>query len=200
MEPIKCFWMEETGSVQRYLRQYHSSCPAPWRFLKGMLAYDIVSHQPNTTISLDSYNNQEGIPHELWPSTCDCGHVFDKRDERDIFPDRIYRRTDSGETLSLRDAPVGAMWNAWWFPKCWQGADGISLHVMCPGQHEWCVDARCSNCTLPEDSIHKCWTRQGTPPDVDVSKAYGPTCSAGGGSIQTKDWHGFLRHGCLIDA
>lgn len=71
------------------------------------------------------------------------------------------------------------------------------LAVVTPDGHWWDVDSRAKNCTLPNDKTHRCWVRHGEPPNVTVDKA-GATCSAGAGSIQTPDWHGFLRDGQLV--
>jgi hypothetical protein len=54
------------------------------------------------------------------------------------------------------------------------------------------IDGRASNCTMPNDNVHQCWTRQGEPPLIQVGKQFGKTCGAGGGSIQTPGYHGFL--------
>lgn len=72
------------------------------------------------------------------------------------------------------------------------------LTVVCPDGHWWTIDSRASNCGSPEDKVHRCWVRHGEPPNITVDKA-GVTCSAGSGSIQTPDWHGFLRNGQLVD-
>jgi hypothetical protein len=78
------------------------------------------------------------------------------------------------------------------------GPDGQCLIVRLPGNHDWMIDNRCNNCTLPDDNVHKCWVRHGRPEDgtLHVDKD-GVTCSAGGGSIDTGKWHGFLRNGYL---
>ncbi len=81
-------------------------------------------------------------------------------------------------------------------------ADGPQLIVMCPskadgtGRMKWNVDSRASNCSMPYDYEHRCWVRTGEPPNVTAGKD-GPTCSAGAGSIQAHEWHGFLLNGEL---
>ena len=91
-------------------------------------------------------------------------------------------------------------------PPEWQGlprrsqshlfASGPQLTVVCPNGHEWNIDSRASNCTMPYDYEHRCWVRHGEPPDIHVDKQ-GHTCAAGAGSIQAADYHGFLHHGTL---
>jgi hypothetical protein len=76
----------------------------------------------------------------------------------------------------------------------WHGPDGKFLIAVCPGGHHWHIDGKASNCTKPSDEVHKCWIRHGEPPNLTVDKN-GDTCAAGAGSIQTPNWHGFLRNG-----
>ena len=73
------------------------------------------------------------------------------------------------------------------------------LKVILPNGHEWDVDGRASNCTKPDDRLHRCWVRHGdplNPSTLHVDKA-GNTCNAGAGSILSGDYHGFLHHGML---
>lgn len=196
---IRCFWCEETDRVQRYLRRYHADCSAPWRWLNGMVEFDQAVRPPRT------YHDATDRPHDLvprddprWPRQCDCGRVFQGLDSWQVFTERIYRRADTGAELVLRPAPEGAMWDAWWSPDCYKGADGRSLMVMCPGGHEWMIDSKASNCTMKDDWTHRCWVRHGEPPNITVDKN-GITCAAGAGSILTANWHGFLRAGELVE-
>lgn len=101
------------------------------------------------------------------------------------------------------EAPVGAMWYACWLPPKWTWNNETGPHLMVrvpngPLQlRDWDIDARASNCGLPEDKLHRCWVRHGEPPNVHVDKA-GVTCNAGAGSISMPQWHGFLDHGLLV--
>ena len=92
------------------------------------------------------------------------------------------------------------MYFATWFdflPKEQLGPDGKYLIVKLPNGSIWTVDGRASNCTMSEDTKHKCWVRHGVPPNITVDKN-GLTCAAGAGSILAGGWHGFLRNGELI--
>ena len=82
------------------------------------------------------------------------------------------------------------------WPAGWTNCDGRHLVGVLPNGHEWDVDSRATNCTLPDDTTHRCWVRDGEPPNVTAGKA-GHTCTAGAGSIQSGDYHGFLRDGIL---
>jgi hypothetical protein len=77
--------------------------------------------------------------------------------------------------------------------------DGRVLACVCPDGHHWTIDARASNCTMPDDDGHWCWVRHGRPEDgtLHVDKE-GVTCAEGAGSIQTSQWHGFLHNGQLV--
>lgn len=112
-----------------------------------------------------------------------------------IQHDSLWRRTDTGEEKTLRDFEPGAMWFADWLNDWHCGPDGRCLVVKTPGG-DWVVDSRASNCGLPDDNEHKCWIRHGEAPNITVDKN-GKTCTAGAGSIQCRNYHGFLRNGFL---
>lgn len=139
----------------------------------------------------------------------------------------MWKRLDNGEPVDIRNAPAGAMWDADWYHAVneWCGPDVKALIVRVPNG-EWHIDGRASNCDMTcrhcgviyskhkgtdgdgkriegcdnfEDATpHKCWVRHGVPPEITVDKN-GVTCGAGGGSIQTKEYHGFLRNGYLVN-
>jgi hypothetical protein len=114
--------------------------------------------------------------------------------------DPLYKRSDTGEEITLHEAPVGAIWeNTWYYGdealKPWLGADGKSFTVRTPGG-DWHIDGRANNCTKIDDDTHKCWCRHGEAPNFTVNKV-GNTCSAGAGSIMKGNYHGFLINGEL---
>lgn len=169
---------------------------------------------------------------ERWPTKCDhCGKVAppqtvlrrccthkDCTAMRPVVMRQIFRRTlyqtQVGDKMVVRDEmEPGDMYYADWF-SCvpepggchhgWSNCDGKHLIVILPSPHHhpWDVDGRASNCTLKDDTTHRCWVRHGDPRTeaVHVDKAVpghlsGTTCSAGAGSIQADGWHGFLHHG-----
>jgi len=197
----QCFVIEETKQAPRYLRRYHSSavkCNGSSGYHDAMVLLDTVD------VVLDGKGNRRTPmdgepPHEAWagwPSHCDCGYEFQPDDEWQLFADRMYRRADTGELTTIRDAEPGAMWRVYWFEsdpyRC--GADGQSWCVRCPGGGDWMIDGRASNCcgapgVTAQAPPHKCWTRSGTAPRFTVSP-----------SIQTFNWHGWLRDGQLVVA
>ena len=215
-QPIKCFFLEPTDRIQRYLRRYSHyvddtlKCGGTKSYHEAMIPYDVVA-TPSEEIIRDYSLDIHGVI-SAFPTTCTCGYEFTSGDATQIFCDHIYRRTDTGEQYPFRDAPAGAMfyrdyiienYATWDHTKphpFWPGPDGHVLEVRLPGGKDWCPDSRCSNCTLPADNNHRCWVRVGTPPDVDVSKGQpGQSCQAGGGSIIVSGWHGFLRNGFLVE-
>lgn len=209
--PVRCFLLEPTDTVRRWLRRYteqHAgsswTCAGGWH--EAMVLFD------DAPAIWEDRTDNYGWKHRVvthpegdkpspedprWPTKCEkCPYLF--RDEvRQFFYDLLYRRKDTGALVTLRDAPPGAMWDAWWLHDLEGGmlggptADGRVLMVKCPNGREWCIDGRASNCGSPKDDKHKCWIRHGEPPDLVVDKN-GLTCSAGAGSIAAGDYHGFL--------
>ena len=113
-----------------------------------------------------------------------------------------YRRLHRGERFfgklpvgALYLAPIRTLRDGW---EC-KGEDGLNVVCVTPGG-PWYIDARAANCTKAADLSHRCWVRHGTIGEsIHVDKD-GNTCSAGNGSIQRGDFHGFLHHGELYDA
>ena len=182
---VKCFYLEPAGKLERRLRRYHSivegESPCPlmtpqkdWLGLHDASApFDVVDDpDPRGTI----YSQDEHAPppaDERWPARCGCGYEFAEGDERQVFVERVYRRTDTGEETTIRDAGPGAMYDAYWYSdfEGWRGPDGRSLIVILPNGMPWHIDGAASNCTDPEDALHgghKCWVRHGEPPLITV--------------------------------
>ncbi|MBI3654099.1 MAG: hypothetical protein HY231_23965 [Acidobacteria bacterium] len=207
MSRVKCFWLEPAGKIQRELRRYRSSdkgncTDGEYSYHNASVLLDVVADlNPNGVVDADINADQfKGDPR--WPLKCErCDYRFTDEDNFQIFTQRIYRRTDTGEEVMLRLAAPGAMYDAHWYGDVaqWRGADGRALIVVLPNGHPWHVDGRASNCTLPDDKIHKCWVREGDPtkPETLTVGKNGVTCSAGAGSIQSGNYHGFLRAGQL---
>lgn len=219
---IKCFWLESTDRQQLYLRRYRSNkdpqskeCSGAHGYHDAMVAIE-QSHEVMDPVKRhwvdDGKTAADYKDDPRWPTHCGdvshpelvtaqpfCSYVFLPEDEWQLFGSHIYRRVDTGEEMTLRDAPEGAMWDASWFHGVtnWCGEDGRSIICRVPKMHDWHIDGACSNCTRPNEP-HKCWVRHGEPPLLTVDKN-GDTCAAGGGSILTSDWHGFLRNGELVE-
>lgn len=132
-----------------------------------------------------------------WPASCEaCGVSIDYADTRNERSAAYRFEWRSGDQAStVRKLPVGAIYECHWMPR--KGPDGRALVCVLPNGHHWHIDSRANNCGLPADDLHRCWVRHGEPPDLTVDKN-GLTCPAGAGSIQSGDWHGFLRGGYLV--
>lgn len=192
---IKCFFIEPTGMEYRYLRRYNGDRECkdnPMHYCDAMILLDIVPDEQDTSKRVFYWDHSDS----RWPKTCVCGREFLDTDEWQLFTRSQYIDKATGKLYTLREAPEGAMWYADWYPEEWRGPDGHSLVVKVPKDHDWLVDGVASNCTKPGDKSHRCWIRHGVLPNITVDKN-GNTCSAGGGSILTPDWHGFLRNGVL---
>lgn len=201
------FWLDPTDQMQVGLRRYtrdstEFTCAGGYHSAMGALRTE-----PGTYEERDDrrYLVTTEVPPPAddpsWPANCDsCGYAFTEDDAHQLWQVQLYRRTDTGELVTLRDAPAGACWDAWWLPDDYRGPDGIALAIQCHGQHTWHVDARASNCGRPDDHVHHCWVRHGDPREcrLTVDKD-GDTCSAGAGSIVVPGWHGFLRDGRLVE-
>lgn len=120
----------------------------------------------------------------LDPQPCADGHLVHRY------------RTPAGELLTAPE-PGDVFFHhahAAGAPCNWNNCDGRHLFVILPGGRWWNLDGRDSNCTLPNDTTHRCWVRHGDPSkgELHVDKV-GHTCQAGAGSIDVGDWHGFLH-------
>ncbi len=210
------FWVEQTGTVRRWLRRYEWIEDDADHLHVAMVPLDEVPAQIGTRdgrhVLLNAEDGNE-IPSDdpRWPDTCMvCGCDLSAA-ERQLFVLELYAKPGgSGETWINRPLnageliegatplPPGAMFDAWWSP--WRGDDGISLTVILPNGDAWHVDHPASNCGSPHDDAHHCWVRHGDPrtEPVTVDKN-GATCPAGGGSISVGGYHGFLTDGALTD-
>lgn len=192
---VKCFLIVDSGVTQIRLRRYQQGegCPLPGKYHNAQSAE--VGRKPHKVGAYICGGHVADYPKDdaRWPKACACGYEFQDADEWQVFSEAIYRAED-GREFTLRDVPPGAMWDAWWGSEHWKGPDGKSMTVVCPDGTQWCIDARASNCTMPEDKVHRCWIRHGEPPNLTVDKN-GVTCAAGAGSIAVPGYHGFLQNG-----
>jgi len=149
---------------------------------------------------------------ELEP--CNCGTPNCMK-EKEGSPHRMLSKRilyqDAAGALAVRgELEAGDMYWATWYDcatkgHCihgWTNCDGKHLIICCPNSngstHPWDVMSRASNCSLPADTTHRCWCLVGDPESgkISVGKT-GRTCGAGGGSIQTGDYHGVVSDGVL---
>ncbi len=205
---IKCFFLEETGKTRLTLRRYSSgNCPATGGSYHNAEAplfdanerFEFDDRLNWSVYHHDGPQSREEVSEQYadrWPAQCACGYAFTDSDPFQIFSRHLYRRTDTGEILTAKEAPAGAMCWAPWADAYFRPQLSHALVVILPGGREWMPDSRASNCTRRDDDRHHCWVMRGLVPDVTVDKN-GDTCSAGAGSISVPGWHGFLRNGYL---
>jgi hypothetical protein len=225
-EGIPILWVEPTG-VERYHRGFH--CRECKAFTEQDMPGEAIEEyrricapkwewpEPRPTIRCKCgatvAMNSAGLDAEYHaPST---GEVFERiRDlpHGAVWAQKVWREDrELNNWISHRDED-GTPFPP---PKEGEGGrirfldrphedDGRVLIVRLPDGHDWEIDSRANNCTLPLDDAHWCWNRSGRPEDrtLDVRKGKPgqTTCGAGGGSIQTGRWHGFLHGGKLVQA
>jgi hypothetical protein len=201
---VKCFLLIPVPKVELSLRRYRASgddekskCPSKYGYHTANVFIETVYEE----LGLAKAKKENLPPHDdpRWPKFCRCGYVFEESDHWQVFLEYLFKRSDTGQEVTIRRAPPGAMWNAHWMMHdgLHAGGDGRSMVVKCPPDgYEWHIDGRASNCDMKDDTKHRCWIRHGEPPFITVDKN-GFTCGAGAGSIQTPSWHGFLKNGIL---
>ena len=175
MNPIPCFFLTQTDRAEVALRRYchdvpGKQCPGPFgsHDVEVVIGVeDVLWKQKDGYRTYDGKTKEVIHSDERWPARCaSCEYLFVPEDEWQTNHHLLYSRSDlPEETITLRKAPVGAMWYVDW-GEDYLGPDGKTLMVKVPavqnGQsfpHEWCIDGRASNCTLPDDTEHRCWCR-----------------------------------------
>lgn len=186
--PTRCFLIEPAGVVRWGLRRYtNSASPSPCATSPGDWgSHNAVADGGEEPAVLDEHgyilNGTRDIPSAddpRWPRQCACGYAFRPDDQSQKWVESLYRRLDTGELVTLREAPPGAMWDATWMPGG-RGPDGRSLCVKLPDGREWWVDGPSAN--------GPGWERRGEPPTISASP-----------SIATPGYHGWLVDGVLSD-
>lgn len=200
-----CFWLESTGRVRRHLRRYvgHQERPPEERrcsvaehgyhqALGRIEDADAIWGDPNESAggrkSLKVEDAAEFKGDTRWPVVCACGYKFRDDDEWQVLTDLIYRRADTGEEMTVHDAPPGAMWDAWWLRGArmgsteYGGPDGRVITVKTPAG-AWVIDGPSI------DQPAQKWARTGEPPKITVRPSIGISSPI--------RYHAFLTDGVL---
>jgi hypothetical protein len=148
----------------------------------------------------DAFGKAEDYPGERWPKKCDhCPAEVPTTADIQLHTERVYNTASgvpergdiyevSWEHYDKDDGTSGCIYG-------WTNCSGTHRHAVLPDGGHWGLDGRCSNCTLPKDTEHRCWVITGSQANLTSNKA-GRTCSAGAGSIVSpRGWHGFLKNG-----
>lgn len=214
-----CFWLEPAGRVALGLRRYAYSgtsgssiydCAAgnhdafAWR---GLTAPERLTEHDGHWHSAEPEPVDHADP--AWPRQCQrgCGYAFAEEDRWQEWAETLYRRADGRGVVILHTgigtppgcavAGPGALWDGWWLPAAWKGADGIGLLCRCPDParpaepraHDWIVDG-------PATGGGR-WTRTGDPRDPPSLTVH-PSIAAGD-PAEPGYYHGFLQGGQLTD-
>lgn len=179
MTTIQCFMLTPIPMLQVNLRRYGKltvKCPATND--RGPHDAQVTVDDKELVLGEDISGRYEHSD-ERWPKVCRCGYEFQPTDVWQVATHQYYTRSDNGERSTIREAPVGAIWNAEWYKGLheYHNDDGRILMVRTPGG-EWCIDG-------PSDD-EKRWERTGEPPMITVK-----------GSIRIGGYHGVLTNGLL---
>jgi hypothetical protein len=202
---MKTRFIEHIGT-RAYLRVYWGEGCKPYGCHNAMihLCDSNIIHDPDLGGKPSDYSP------ERWPIKCDqCGELiphnfellkkdgcFDSKDtvHYQVHHERLYNNPSGKPEPGDMYYETGFHSKTGTCYKGWSNCDGKHLIAILPNGHEWDIDGRASNCTMPEDKIHRCWCRHGEVPEITVDKN-GFSCAAGAGSILAGDYHGFLQNG-----
>jgi len=195
MAELQCRLIEPVGWRARIIALWDGECSNGGKLHSGRVVVDEIGDpaaNPECGGMLQKYADDP-----RWAMQCGRCGADAPADVKRSFGWRRFYDTTSGkpEPGDMFWVPCTSITTEW---GCfhWDNCEGQHLHVVLPNGDEWDVDGRASNCTMPDDKTHRCWVREGDPPNVTAGKS-GHTCSAGAGSIASGGWHGFLRDGKL---
>lgn len=176
----RCFMIEPTEEVVVTLRRFSFKTKCSRRLPRypggDVVLFEVHDVEVEVSVEvgtleacIDGDMTQRTIARDdpRWPTTCGCGYVFVEADEKQECHIRLYRRTDTGELTTLRNAPVGALYDSGTLSDVdgyQRNGAGMSLVLKTPAG-EWTIDGPASN--------GPGWTRTGTPPDLVVTPSIG---------------------------
>lgn len=210
---LRSYWDEADAAKNNLNRCPPSSTRDHASYHNGMRHLFDLEH---TEERLGLGGNVEDYTDDRWPTTCDAcqstvpANAFLTWSLSNSpgwnLVHQVFRQTLYAAGAWRGEPGPGDVYIADWYGcaergRCvyqWTNCDGRHLMVVLPNGHVWDVDSRASNCTMKEDTEHRCWIRHGDPASnlVHVDKQ-GKTCAAGAGSIAVPGFHGFLHHGEL---
>lgn len=207
MQPIPTRFLREIGTVHRLRRYWEDNHPCNgWSYHNAFKELG----RTYTLSDYETFGSESQYQASDYPTICHhCGHVTDPANgELQVFRKRLYA-TLSGEEIVQDEMKPGDLFfirehapaPGVSYRHChsgWTNCNGQHLHCILPEGSSWDIDSRCSNCTMPNDTVHRCWVRHGDPEkgSIHVDKQ-GVTCQAGAGSIVVPGFHGFLHQGFI---
>jgi hypothetical protein len=192
MPNIPCRLIHEVGTRISLRRYWQGGCSHSSSYHNAQrLLFDSPQNGDWT-----AGGDTKDYPDDQWPATCEhCGTPVPEDAEKQIFRKILYN-TESG-----KPEPGDMYYAGWYHPDgiCrWDNCKDHRGHLMVvlPNGRIWDLNSRASNCTMPDDKLHRCWVLHGEAPHLTADKN-GLTCAAGAGSILAGDYHGFLINGEL---
>ena len=191
MSRIECFWLEPTRFQRVSLRRWTKApCPSGEDYC--------LSSTPLMTIK----RTQSRVDHWprddwRWPVLCaGCGRPFHEDHPARLIHETVYRWVGTAITLTISEAPPGAMWDAVWHKdKYPPGPDGRRLQVRLPDYVDWQVDREANEGEVKDGKFGRIWERTG---EVDIVR---PTVTVTPSVITQngEGWNGKLVNGYLIE-
>lgn len=180
---LTCFMLIETDTIRRSLRRY---CSGSQCTSSGMGYHDAMNEIEPAQEPRGSFTPSYEYPEDpRWPVICSCGYAFQDQDMRQVFAERLFKRSDTGAVTTFRDAPPGAFAWADYLRdspgSIYHGERGGGPHLFlrCPAGGWWDLDSKASN--------GPGWRWSGSPPVVTAQ----PSIDMNGA------YHGILTDGVL---
>jgi hypothetical protein len=203
---IKCYWLEPTDRARVSLRRYagirEGEAPCLDGKARGLHNAEVAIGEEDAEVNAAGRRHGKRDDETLhndprWPKVCACGYEFADSDPWQTAHELLYRRLDTGATMTLHEATPGAMYDAWWYMHDGRqkrnAHDSVFLVVVCPsskyGKAEWMVDGSATN--------GPGWDRTGVANSANPTVTASPSIVIGEGN---SEYHGWLRNGQLVDA
>lgn len=147
---IQCFFLEPTEYMQISLRRY-AGCPKGTPLCSATNSYHNACTVvvPQVERPKEQQTGRGLIEHPdyprtdpRWPKACPCGYEFKEDDPWQVNERILFSNPEMNGLITIDDAPVGAMWDAWWYDH--KGPDGRCLVVRTPGG-DWIIDYPCKD-------------------------------------------------------
>jgi hypothetical protein len=142
---IKCFFLEPTEYMQVSLRRYKGAqdgqplCNHTNSYHDANVIVVPMIERPKDQNTGRGLLEHPDYPHDdpRWPRECPCGFKFKDDAHWQVNERILYTTPEMNGLTTIDDAPVGAMWDAWWYDH--KGPDGMCLVVRTPGG-DWIIE------------------------------------------------------------
>jgi hypothetical protein len=190
---IKCFFLEPTEYMQISLRRYKGAqdgqplCNHTNSYHDANVVVVPMVERPKDQNTGRGLLEHPDYPRDdpRWPKECPCGFKFGDDAHWQVNERILFSSPEMNGLITIDDAPVGAMWDAWWYDH--KGPDGRCLVLRTPGG-DWIIDYPCEG--------GKGWERTGEPPNITANPSIGIGMNDQG---QKWKYHGWLRDGYLVE-